>query len=238
MQDFNWDRVVNYFEIRKNSKGYLSLLSYKEYYEKVKMLASKRYDEILVIGAGNKESKRASKTNAIGFIGCKPNTEEVVLLAGSLIRNIEDYRETHNIYEFSSSNRFSAANLNKREQIEKISIRIDIDGKTYTMVLKDVVCKSLNSASVITYLSHNDHRRRYECDLRQYRYGPTKFVLYTERLNGRYISLGGTDIGKINGSYVVNNATNNVEPIDKYIEHKADIRCGVYPFDLIYKEVG
>lgn len=237
MEGFNWGKLVNQFEIRTNSSGYTSALSFREYCERAKQLASEKYEKITIIGNGNKETKRLSQTDAIGFIGCESYTEQVVILAGSLIRNIEDYKCMHEVYEFSASNRFNQATLNKREEIEKETIKITIDDKQYTMILKDTPCKSLNVASVITYLSHNDHRRRYECDLSTYRYGSTKFELKTKRLEGLNLRVRNKCIGKIRGSYIISDGTHEIKPIDNYLKYRNELMCGIYPFDFIYKEI-
>lgn len=236
MDKINWGKLIEQFVIRKNSNGYISALSFMEYCERAKQLAAKKYEKILIIGNGEKETERTLQTDAIGFVGYEPNTKQVILLAGSLIRSMEDYKFMHEINEYTSATTFSKDALEKRQEIEKESIRIFVGNKQYTMVLKDTTCKSLNVASAITYLSHNDYRRRYESDLSKYRYERTKFELKTKRLEGLNLRIKGKCIGQIKGNYVVDKESQRVVPIDRYLKYRDELTCGIYTFDFIYKE--
>lgn len=244
-RDIDCATIDNTFGVRQtvdatgHPTGFISRLNLNEYCERAKGLAAEWYDSMYILGVSSNVTEIKTHPGAISFVGYRGN--EAYILAGSLIRSIEDYEETAEYYDISSyNNKFNGKTLKLRKEIEKYTIKIligDIEQAEYTMVLKDIPVKSLNEASIVTILSHNDARRRREVDLRPYKHGDSRFLLKVPLLNGFNLSVDGKCIGKINGSYVVTLDTHETKPIDSFLKYRDKISCGIFTFDFIYKEI-
>lgn len=245
MRVLDCTEIYDTFDVRQtvdsNGKptGFVSRLNINAYCEQAKLLAAEEYDSMYILGVNSNGAKIKTHPRAIGFVGYRNNA--AYILAGSLIRSIEDYEETVEYYDISSyNNKFNGKTLKLRKEIEKYTIKIlvgDIEQVEYTMVLKDIPVKSLNEASIITILSHNDARRRREVDLRSYKHGDSKFLLKAPFLNGFSLSVDGKCIGEINGSYIVTLDTHETKLIDNFLKYRDKISCGIFTFDFIYKEI-
>lgn len=243
MKEFNWDKLANTFCIFREQSGdghtirYFSRLWFTEHLERAKELAANEYDSAYLIGTRNTSDKCSRAPRAVGLINCSPDGQ-VYILAGSLIRSIEDYREVAKQYSNKeNTGKFSATEIDLREKIEKETIRIELSGRGYTMILKDTPVKSINEAARIIMLSHNDARRRVDVDLRPYKHGTSKFRLRALLLNGFNLNIDGKCVGEINGSYIVTLDTHEMKPIDSFLKYRDKISCGIFTFDSIYREV-
>ena len=253
MKEFNWATLVNTFDIvvkqcndekdadnedgDKHKVKYFSNLSIPKYLEQAKKLAAKEYDSAYLIGTRNRSEKIYRAPRATGIITCDTDGQ-VYILAGSLIRNIEDYRDAIKLCSNKeNAEKFSIDEIELRKKIETEAIKIQLCGMEYTMVLKDTPVKSINEAARIIMLSGNDARRRVDVDLRPYKCGASKFLLQAQLLNGFNLNIDGKCVGEINGSYIVTLDTHETKPIDSFLEYRDKISCGIFAFDSIYKEI-
>lgn len=255
MKEFNWATLVNTFDIvmKQCNNGqdndqddvddavhkvkYFSNLSIPKYFERAKQLAAKEYDSAYLIGTRNRTDKIKRAPRATGIITCATDGQ-VYILAGSLIRSIDDYKDVAKSYSNKeNTEKFSVTEIELRKKIETETIKIQLCGMEYTMILKDTPVKTINEAARIIMLSGNDARRRVDVDLRPYKCGASKFLLQAPLLNGFNLSVDGKCIGEINGSYIVTLDTHETKPIDSFLKYRDKISCGPFTFDSIYKEI-